>query len=155
MSIHYSIYNNQDHLRTEVSGNWTPGKESEEMIRFGQKVADTCREFAVNRILTINNISGLIQIWDAHKVVTSMASFGWDRSFRQAVVYTHEERFESNLFTERLAVSRGLRIKIFRDESSAKAWLLELSTACYSRKKSIKIFETFSNLQVLGPWFDR
>jgi hypothetical protein len=124
MRVQYSIHKNQDHLRTQVSGTWTPGKESEEIIRFLEKVTDACRKLGVNRILLVIDIPGRIQIWDAHKVALSSESFGWDRSFMLALVYTHEERFESNLFSERLAASRGLKVKVFRDETNAKAWLL-------------------------------
>jgi len=132
MRAQYSIHNNQDHLRTQVSGAWTPGRESEEIIRFLEKVTDACRKLGVNRILAVIDIPGRIQIWDAHKVAHSSESFGWDRNFRLALVYTHQERFESNLFSERLAASRGLRVKVFRDETSAKAWLLGTAEAYHS-----------------------
>jgi len=129
MRVQYSIDNNLDHLRACVYGYWTPGKESEEIIRFLAKLADASRKLGVNRILAVIDIPGRIHIWDAHKVANSPESYGWDRSFRLALVFTHEERFESNLFSERLAVSHGYMVKVFRDESSAKAWLLESDTA--------------------------
>jgi hypothetical protein len=132
MRAQYSIHNNQDHLRTQVSGAWTPGRESEEIIRFLEKVTDACRKLGVNRILAVIDIPGRIQIWDAHKVAHSSESFGWDRNFRLALVYTHQERYESNLFSERLAASRGLRVKVFRDETNAKAWLLGTAAAYHS-----------------------
>jgi hypothetical protein len=127
MRVQYSIHKNADHLRTFISGDWTPGKESEEIIRFLENVTEACRKLGVNRILLVVDIPGRIQIWDAHKVAKSPETFGWDPSFKLALVYTHEERFESNLFSERLAVSLGYNFKIFRDEPSAKAWLLESS----------------------------
>lgn len=137
MDIQYSIHNNQDHLRAEVSGNLTPGKESEELIRIGEEIINSCRKFGVNRIIAVINIAGHIQIWDAHKVVTSAEAFGCDSSLKLALVYTHEERFEKYLFTEILAASRGFQFKSFRNELSAKSWLFGKSTASYSRRKSI------------------
>jgi hypothetical protein len=132
MRVQYSIVNNQDHLRTAVSGAWTAGKESEEIIRFLENVAEACRTQGINRILAVIEIPGHLPIWEAHKVADSPESYGWDRHFKLALVFTHEERFESNRFSEILAVSRGFMVKMFRDEASAKAWLLDSPTAYHS-----------------------
>jgi len=97
-----------------------------------EKVTDSCRQFGVNRILAVIDPPGRIEIWDAHKVINTPESFGWDQSFKLSLVYTHEERFESNLFSERLAVSRKFKMKIFRNRVDAKEWLLGAPIAEYS-----------------------
>ena len=124
MSFQYSILEIQDYLRLEVSGNWTPGKESEEIIRVLAEAADSCREVGATRILAVFDVPGRLQIWDAHKVAITPESFGWDHSFSLALVFLHEERFKSSLHAEMVATSRGFRVKSFRDELSAKSWLL-------------------------------
>lgn len=125
MSFQYSIIENKDFLRLEVSGNWTPGKESEEIIRVLAHASDSCRKVGVTRVLAVFDIPGRLQIWDAHKVAIKPESYGWDHSFSLALVFLYEERFKSSLHSEMVATSLGFRVKSFRDEPSAKLWLLE------------------------------
>ena len=49
MRVQYSIHKNADHLRTFISGDWTPGKESEEIIRFLENVTEACRKAYVGQ----------------------------------------------------------------------------------------------------------
>ena len=116
---------NQDYLRMDVSGNWTPGKEADEAIKFWAQAADVCRENEQTHVLAVFDIPGSMPTMAAFEVASDPEAFGWDRRVKVALVYTHRERFESNLFSETVAVNRYYQVKAFQDESAARDWLLQ------------------------------
>jgi len=114
-----------DHVRLDVTGEWTPGKEVEEIKNTLGAVADACRENGLERMLAVFDMGGRIPIGVAYEVAKDPSSVGWERHFRGALVHRDEERYESNLFTETVAVNRSFNIKAFNDEGAALKWLLE------------------------------
>ena len=70
---------------------------------------------------------------EAFEIASAPVSSAWDHRWKVALVYTYPERFESNLFSETVAV-RGYNIKAFRDELDALAWLELESTDQLSAK---------------------
>jgi len=60
MPYEFVIQENQDHIRVEVSGDWTPGKELEDAIDVLTQVADICHKKGINCILAIWDVPGHI-----------------------------------------------------------------------------------------------
>ncbi len=114
----------QDHLRMDVSGNWTQGNEADEAIQCWAKAADACREYGLTRVLAVFDVPGTMPASAGFEIASDPAAFGWEYHFKVALVYTHRERYESNLFGEMVALNRYYTVKAFENESSAKAWLL-------------------------------
>ncbi|OHD68535.1 MAG: hypothetical protein A2W19_12135 [Spirochaetes bacterium RBG_16_49_21] len=108
----------------EVSGDWTPGKELEDAIDVLTQVADICHKKGINCILAIWDVPGHIRALIGYEIVDSANKCNWDRHFKLAVVYTHNERFIDSLFVETVAVNRGYRVKMFENKQEAKSWLL-------------------------------
>lgn len=120
----HRIDNKQDFLRLEVSGQWTPGKEAREAMAIFSELAAACRQTGISRVIEVFDIPGRLPTMAAYDIASNPSAFGWDRNWKTALVFTYPERFESNLFTETVAVNRLYNIKAFRDESIAQAWLL-------------------------------
>jgi hypothetical protein len=123
MKIKYLIKDEHSHLRLEVSGEWAKGNEAKEAISIWSQIAEACRELGSSRVLAIFDVSGRMPAMEAWDIASDLQSVGLERHWRIAVVYTHQERFESNHFSEDVACNRGYDVKIFRDESSAESWL--------------------------------
>lgn len=118
-----------DHIRVEVSGRWMPGEELGDATAVWSQVANACRETGETRILSLWDVSGHLPTMEAYNLANTPASFGWDYSFKLAVVHLHEERFNDALFVETVAVNRGYQVKIFKDERSASQWLHHFNSA--------------------------
>src|SRR5208283_1592199 len=101
------IKENQDHIRVEVSGNWTPGKELDDAIDVLAPVADICHKKNINYILAIWNVPGHIPALTGYDFVESATRCNWDLHFTLALVYPHNERLIDALFVETVAVNRG------------------------------------------------
>lgn len=108
----------------DVSGSWTPGKEAEEAIQFWAQAADACREHKLMHVLAVFDIPGSLPTMAAYEIASDPESFDWDHRVNVALVYPHRDRFESNLFSETVAVNRYYRVKAFQEESSAVDWLI-------------------------------
>ncbi len=125
MAYKFVIQENQDHIRVEVSGDWTPGKELDDAMGVLAQVSDICRKKNINHILAIWDVPGHLPAITAFNVVEYSNRFNWDHDFKLAVVYTHHERYIDALFIETVAYNRGYRVKMFENEQEAKTWLLE------------------------------
>jgi len=124
MSVTFQITIDEDFLRLDVSGEYTPGKVAEEAINIWARTADACREHNKSRVLMVNDVAGEMPTIDAYEIARNPPEIGWDHRVKVALVYKHKERFESNLFTETVAVNRYLNVKAFQDEPNAISWLL-------------------------------
>ncbi len=127
MSIQYRIEANQDFLRLDVSGNWTYGREAMEAKEVWREVVDSCGKHGVERILAVFDVPGRLPTLAAYDIASAPESLGFNRHYKVALVYTYQERYESNLFSELVAENRGFNVKAFRDESKAKRWLGQAS----------------------------
>ena len=114
-----------DHLRVEVSGEWTPGKEAADAKRIWSQVADVCRTKGITRILSVWKVPGHLPVFAAYDIASSASETGWDWRFKLAEVHLYEERFKDSLFTEIVATNRGYSVKMFDNEQDAKKWLFE------------------------------
>jgi hypothetical protein len=119
------IQENQDHIRVEVSGNCIPGKELDDAMDILAQAADSCHKKGINCILAIWNVPGHLPPLTGYDLVEKAKEFNWDSQFKLAIVYLHNERFIDALFVETVAVNRGCRVKMFKNEQEAKFWLLD------------------------------
>jgi hypothetical protein len=124
MSCKVLTSQHNDYLRLDVSGEYTPGAEAEEATRFWAQAAATCREHKLTRVLAVFDVPGKMPTFAAFDVASNPPAINWDYRVKVALVYTHKDRFESNLFSETVAVNRGYQVKAIQDEPNAIAWLL-------------------------------
>lgn len=129
MSIEYRIEAMQGFIRLDVSGTWTYGSEAREAKEVWRQVADACKEHGIERILAVFDIPGRFPTFAAFDIASDPESLGFNRCHKAALVYTYQERFESNLFSELVAVNRGFNVQAFMDESKAKNWLLRQTSS--------------------------
>jgi hypothetical protein len=124
MSYNVNIKEKEDHLRVEISGEWTIGDEAEEVISAWSQVIEICKTKKINHILAIGNVIGKLTPMAAYDIANFPDKHGWSREFRVAVVALGES-WKSNLFGETVAENRGYTLKVFDNEQDAKIWLLE------------------------------
>jgi hypothetical protein len=118
------ILERPDHLRVEVSGDWTPGNELSDSVSVWIQTADACREKGLTRVLSVWDVPGHLPPLDAYELGRIAESIGWERRFKLAVVHLHESRLKDSRFVETVVVNRGYQVKVFGNEPSALAWLL-------------------------------
>ena len=75
-------------------------------------------------MLAYIEVAGIFPTEAAFEVASDPESWGWERHFKAAMVYTHRERYENN-FSETVAFNRYINIKGFMDEDEARQWLTE------------------------------
>jgi hypothetical protein len=124
MAVQYSISNNEEYIRLDASGFYTPGNEAAEARELWSTVAKACKEHKIDRVLALSKMTGQIPTIVRFEIASNPASLNWERSFRIAVVFADRERYESHLFDETVLVNRYYNMKAFMDEEEAKAWLL-------------------------------
>ena len=112
------------HVRLEVAGTWTPGREAEEVGSIWTEVTAYCRDQGLSRVLAIIDVPGRMPTLAAWQLGSDPGAVGVDRSLRIAIVYCYRERFESNTFLETVTRNRGFEVKIFEDEAIAMTWLM-------------------------------
>lgn len=125
MSVEYRIEAEREFLRLSVSGEWTQGKEVEETRKVWAELAEACEQQGMSRVMAVYDIPGRFPTMAAYNFASAFDVFGWKPHWKVALVYHYQERFESNLFTENVAVNRGFRVKAFTNESDAETWLTD------------------------------
>ena len=113
-----------DHLRVNVSGIRSPGREVEDSVHTWKQVADVCRDTGIEKILTIFELEGRLSPIDAYDIVARTKEFGWSHAFKMAVVDLNSETLDDNLFAETVAVNRAYEIMVFDNVADARDWLL-------------------------------
>ena len=124
MPYNVTIKEKKDHLRVEISGEWTVGDESEEVISAWSQVVEICHTKNIKHILAVGKVTGHLTPMAAYDIANSPDKLGWSRKFRLAVVALGES-WRSNLFAETVASNRGYDLKVFDNEQDAKIWLFE------------------------------
>ena len=120
----YTIAVKTDHVRVDVLSNWTPGNEVAELLETYSKATQACRDHSLDKVLAVNHVGGKFPVSVAYEFMSEPTAFGWKRDYKGAIVYLDEERFESSLFIETVAINRHYAIKAFREEGEALRWLL-------------------------------
>jgi hypothetical protein len=124
MPYDFNIDVKQDHIRVEVIGHRSKGKEFEDAVRVWSQEADVCREKEINRVLAISKVTGQLPTIAAYDIAEPPGSFGWSQRFKFAYVDLNEESRNENVFSETVAINRGYNVKLFDNEQDAKEWLL-------------------------------
>ena len=123
MSVEYRIENKYGYCRLYVSGEWTRGQEANEAKTIWEELVEVSRQTEIFRLIAVFDIPGCLPTMEAFEIASAPVSSGWNNLWKVALVYPYPERFESNLFSETVAVNRGYNVKAFRDELDALAWL--------------------------------
>ena len=127
MPYKVTIRENPDHIRVKVKGKGDPDNEVDDSLGVWTQVADFCRKSRKKGVIYI------LSVWDVPSHLSTVAAFeignfvleiGRDLSFKLAVVQLHEKRLKGSLFAEKVAVNRGVHVKVFDNEREAKEWLL-------------------------------
>ena len=126
MSYNVTFKENVDHLRVEISGTRTRGREVDDAIKVWSHVAEIGKAKNITHILAIIKITGFMPKIASYNIGDLAEKYGWSRSLKLAVVTKDEYSRKANLFTETVAVNRGFDVKIFDNEQDAETWLLEL-----------------------------
>jgi hypothetical protein len=124
MSVEYRIEIKHGYCRLYVSGEWTREQEAKEANKIWEEIIEVSRQTEISRLIAVFDIPGRLPIMEAFEIASAPGSSGWrDHRWKIALVYPYPERFESNLFSETVAVNRGYNVKAFRNELDALAWL--------------------------------
>lgn len=116
--MHFTFEQTQDHLRAELFGRRT----AEEALSFVDALAAEARNSAATRVLVWVRNSRPIFKLDAVRVSDSFKKLA-ARKVRVALLADSEELRASHQYIEVLAAQQGARLRAFRDEAGALAWL--------------------------------
>lgn len=127
MPIQLTVQPHRDYLRFEVSGTRVQGEFGVEMLKVWQRVADECRAKGITKVLGISNLTGpvpITELYDVGKETPLMlARAGCEKV--AYVVLGGDEALHALKFGEDVAVNRGQTTRVFADEPSAIAWLMQ------------------------------
>jgi len=124
MSYNLNFKEKENHIRVEISGEWTKGKEAKEVMSAWSQIAEICHSKKINNILAIGKITGHLRPMAAYDMAKFPSNHGWSRKYKVAIVALRSS-FSSNLFSETVLVNRGYDVKMFDNEKDAKTWLFE------------------------------
>ena len=115
-------------IRFEVSGEYTPGKEMDEVSAVWTRVTRESRERGIDRVLALWHVPAALPTVVGYDIGSRPVDlFGWDPACRLAAVHDdqREEAQELYRFIEDVAHNRGLPFRAFDNEEEALTWLLE------------------------------
>ena len=121
--MHYTFEQAQDHLRAELFGRRT----AEEALSFVEALAAEARNSAATRVLVWVRNSRPIFKLDPVRVSDAFRKLA-ARKVRVALLADSEELRASHQYIEVLAAQQGARLRAFRDEARALAWLRAVSS---------------------------
>jgi len=113
-------------VRVEVTGEHTPGREMAEAASVWTRVAESCRERQVRKILAIWHAPATFPTADGFDIGSDPgALFGWERTYALAVVHMDQAPRAQELyrFVENVAHNHGYSFRSFSSEAAARAWL--------------------------------
>ena len=122
--MHYTFAQAQDPLRAELFGRQT----AEEALSFVEALAAEARNSAATRVLVWVRNSRPIFKLDAVRISDPVKQLA-ARKLRVALLADSEEVRASQQYIEVLAAQQGARLRAFRDEARALAWLRSVSPA--------------------------
>jgi hypothetical protein len=125
MSYNVLMREEQGYLRVEVTGARVPGHEAEDAIEVTTRVADACRGKNIDKVLVIIDLSGHLPTPASYKIASDPERFGWEKRFKLALVDLNQKSRLENYTTVAIAVNQGYDMKIFDNELTAQAWLLQ------------------------------
>ena len=127
MPIQLALQPRDGYLRFEVTGMRIRGEFAREMLGVWQRVADECQAGGFSKALGISNVSGpvpLVELFEVGERTPQILARAGCRRVAY-VVLGDKEALDALKFGEDVAVNRGQIAKVFADESTAIAWLME------------------------------
>ena len=112
-------------LLVEISGE----REKEELVKSAREawreIASKTFEAKVIKILVISSATGKYPALDAFLINSRLDECGLHRDWKIAFVNLDRASYQDIKFAETVAVNRGFDLGIFKDEFSARRWLIE------------------------------
>lgn len=90
--------------------------------QFGQ-VTEMCVNKGISRVMLVSELEGTFSYPAAFSLLSNAESYGWQASFRVALVDADMNAEEANKFAEDVAFNRGLQMRFFREEEAGRKWL--------------------------------
>lgn len=90
-----------------------------------RQVASTAKDGEYVRLLIISHARGDYPTLKAYEINSTLAECGVEKGWKIAFVNLDQGSFENVKFAETVAVNRGFKVGVFKDESSARDWLKE------------------------------
>lgn len=127
MPISVACQSTPDYLRFEVSGERIAGKFGEEMLGVWQRVADECQATGHTHVIGISKLTGAVPKAELFRVGEIAPKKLQEAGCRRLayVVLGGREALQALKFGETVAVNRGQVTRVFDDEPTAIAWLLD------------------------------
>ena len=119
--MHYRFQSAQDHLRAELIGRQTV----EETLQFIAALVAAAREHSATRILIWVRSSRPIFKVEQYKLSEQFRQLAAMPQVRVALLADADEVRASHQYIEVLAGQQGARVRAFREEARALAWLRE------------------------------
>lgn len=117
--MHYTIEVERDHVRAELFGRET----AEQTHEFLAALAQQALESGVTRVLVwVRNSRPVFKV-ATHGVSELFKLAASQMAYRVALLGDSEEVRASQQYVELLARQQGARVRAFRDEAAALAWL--------------------------------
>ena len=127
MPIEFSLQPKGDYLRFEVSGTRAKGEFGIEMLKVWERVANECQANRFRRVLGISRVTGpvpRVELYDVAAKAPPMLRRAGCRKVAY-VVLGGDEALRAIEFSEHVAASHLPITRVFADEASAIAWLME------------------------------
>ena len=112
-------------LRVEISGDRTEGDLVTGARAAWTKVAATCRENNLSRILLVSSATGTYNTADGYDINSTLEECGVEKTWKIAFVNLDADSYHDIQFGETVAVNRGYWLRLFSTENDAMAWLLD------------------------------
>jgi hypothetical protein len=127
LPIELSLQPNGDYLRIEVSGTRVKGEFGTVMLKLWERVANECQLNGFRRVLGISRVTGPVPTSELYEVAAKAPPMLRRAGCKKVayVVLGGNEALRALKFGEDVAVSHRFVARVFADESSATAWLME------------------------------
>jgi hypothetical protein len=117
--MHYTFQEAQGHLRADLFGRQTV----EETLQFIDALAAEARKAKSARLLIwVRNSRPIFKV-EQYKISDRFKQLAANKALRVALLADSEEVRASHQYIEVLATQQGARVRAFRDEARALAWL--------------------------------
>lgn len=124
MAYAYEIQRKPNYLRVVVDGERRRGGEAKDTFDVLKEVAKICEEENHNKMIFVWNVPGAVGSLDAFRVASNFEKADFKRTYKFATINYDKAQYESNRFTETVAVNRGWNFKVFNNEEDGLEWLL-------------------------------
>lgn len=89
------------------------------------QIVQVCQDNDCKKVLGLANTSKPLRTMEAYQMAELFRQLGLTHDYQIAWVELNEDSYEAIYFAETVLVNRGLPVRLFKDESQAKKWLLD------------------------------